>query len=246
MSVQTGAGGKDFRVNHISRRLLPSHCCQIPELGSLPSCFRVQSKERKTEREAILSSFSADVWLTNKNWRKSRYLKLSYLFLTHQIAGLKTQSELKGEQFKLMEWKMKFYKDTNIGALCHCSAAEPPANIFCSSPVHTLQQLESIWHLQTHRAWSSRCGWAKATEAVILSGCMLRGVLRWQGADCRSDAIWMVNVQRINFTHITIMRIITAFLLWSCLISLNWHMLTVHSDDNNTPLSFFPINYPSD
>lgn len=38
----------------------------------------------------------------------------------------------------LGELKMKFYKDITDGLLCPCSTAEPPAKIFCSSPVHTL------------------------------------------------------------------------------------------------------------
>lgn len=49
----------------------------------------------------------------------------------------------------LEELQMKFYKDITIGALCPCSTAETPAKVFCSSPVHTLKQLESIWHLRT-------------------------------------------------------------------------------------------------
>lgn len=42
--------------------------------------------------------------------------------------------------------------DTNEGCPLSCSNSRAPTKLFCSSPVHTLQQPESIWHLQTHRA----------------------------------------------------------------------------------------------
>ena len=38
----------------------------------------------------------------------------------------------------LGELKMKFNKDITNGVLCPRWTAEPPAKIFCSSPVHTL------------------------------------------------------------------------------------------------------------
>lgn len=68
--------------------------CQIPELGTL-HCLRLQSKE-KTERETILSSFPADVWLARDRRERERggggqisLVKL-FFFLHHQMAGLRT------------------------------------------------------------------------------------------------------------------------------------------------------------
>jgi len=44
------------------------------------------------------------------------------------------------------------------------SLALAPAKSFCSSPVHTLQPTESIWHLQTHVGPCGRCGWRWAAD----------------------------------------------------------------------------------
>lgn len=68
--------------------------CQIPELGTLPSRLRLQSKE-KTERETILSSFPADVWLARDRRERgggggSDLFGEAIFFLHHQMAGLRT------------------------------------------------------------------------------------------------------------------------------------------------------------
>lgn len=88
------------------------------------------------------------------------------------MGGLRTQWKMSSLNM-LREWKMDFNKDITDGALCPCLTAELPAKIFCSSPVHTLQQLESIWHLQTHGALEEQMWLAGATEAVIVSACTL-------------------------------------------------------------------------
>lgn len=54
---------------------------QIPELGTLPSCSPLQREKRRTERETILSSFSADVWLAEAQHEK-KYISLVKLFFS--------------------------------------------------------------------------------------------------------------------------------------------------------------------
>lgn len=53
---------------------------QIPELGTLPSCSPLQREERRTERETLLSSFFADVWLAEAQHEEKVHLLSEAIF----------------------------------------------------------------------------------------------------------------------------------------------------------------------